>query len=113
MKNAFVNAPLKRPIYVSSSDGFARVVQEDCNCVLRKALYGLRPSSRGWYFSLHKFLGEYGFGQSKADPALYVWNSEGVLVIIVVYVDYIMRLDDSNSSLDRVAEHFNKSLKFV
>lgn len=46
VKNAFVNATLKKLIYVSQPGGFVQVGKKYWVYVLGKALYGLRQLSR-------------------------------------------------------------------
>lgn len=111
VKNAFVNATLKELIYISQHDGFVQVGKENWVYVLKKALYGLRHSSREWYLTLDKFLIAFGFQQFKADPTLYVWNRGEAFVMIVVYVDDIMISGDSDETLDLVVDYFKGSFE--
>lgn len=59
--------------------------------------------------TLHKFLMESRFVQSQTDPTLFVWSRYGALVTIVVNMDDILMLSESNASLSLVAEYFKES----
>lgn len=56
-------------------------------CKLRKAIYGLNQALRAWYQELRTFLLHSGFKNSYADTSLFVFNSGGHLLYLLVYVD--------------------------
>ena len=59
-------------------------------CKLRKAIYGLKQASRAWYHELRKFLIALGFHNSHVDTSLFVLNTGGNLLYLLVYVDDII-----------------------
>lgn len=73
VKNAFVSAPLKGTIYMIQPNGFLCTEKQNWVYFEKTALYGLRQASREWHLTLQRFLLDYGFKQSKADPTQYVW----------------------------------------
>lgn len=46
VKKAFVNAPLNKEIFIEQLKGFVVEGKEEVFYILRRSLYGLRPSSR-------------------------------------------------------------------
>ncbi|RVW83187.1 Retrovirus-related Pol polyprotein from transposon RE1 [Vitis vinifera] len=59
-------------------------------CKLRKAIYGLKQAPRAWYHELCKFFIASGFHNSHADTSLFVLNTSGNLLYLLVYVDDII-----------------------
>lgn len=80
----FLNPNHTKLIYMSQPDEFEQSGKEDWVYVLRKALYGLRWSSRECYLTLRKLHVAFGFAQSKADPTLYLWTCGDAFAIIVM-----------------------------
>lgn len=70
VKNVFVNATLSEEIYVEQPEGFVQRGKENHVYRLKKALYGLRQSSREWNMCHHNFLLSNNCEVSAADPTL-------------------------------------------
>ena len=87
---AFLNGELKEEIYMKQLDGFAVKGNKHLVCKLKNSIYGLKQSSRCWNEALDKHLKKMGFKQSSYDLCIYVLNSGGEIVIIVVYVNDII-----------------------
>lgn len=71
-------------------------------CLLNKSLYGLKQAGRVWYFKLDKILKECGATPTKADPCVYQIRREGVLVLILIYVDDILILSQKEEYIDEI-----------
>ena len=61
VKNAFLNGELDEEIYMSQPMGFEVKGQERKVCKLKRSIYGLKQSSRGWYFRFHDLIISHGF----------------------------------------------------
>ena len=70
-------------------------------CRLRKAIYGLKQAPRAWYNELRRFLLASGFTNSLADASLFVYNSNGTLLYMLVYVKHIVLTGNNTQQLDR------------
>jgi hypothetical protein len=82
IRNAYVQAPVTRPVYIDPPDGYKRPGQ----CMrLNKALYGLPGSGRAWYKCFDRFMRSQHFKPSPIDPCLYVHSSKQVF--LCTYVD--------------------------
>ncbi len=82
IRNAYVQAPVTRPVYVDPPDGYKR----PGHCMrLNKALYGLPGSGRAWYKCFDRFMRSQHFKPSSVDPCLYIHTSKRVFVC--TYVD--------------------------
>lgn len=62
---------------------------------ITKFLYGLKQSLRAWFERFVNVVKRQGYSQSQADHAmLYKHSSEGILNILIVYVDDIILTGD-------------------
>lgn len=89
VKTAFLNGDLEEEIFIRQPPGFE---EGGPNVVARlhKALYGLRQASRAWHKTLHQFLVSEGFRVSQADPSLYIRETDGEVVYLLIYVDDVL-----------------------
>jgi hypothetical protein len=72
---------------VHQPSGFANPGKEGKVLRLRKALYGLRQTSRVWNAKLDSILKGMGFEQSPHEAAIYQRGNEGNTLLVGVYVD--------------------------
>ena len=70
-------------------------------CRLRKAIYGLKQAPRAWYNELRSFLLQSGFKNSVADASLFIYNRDGILLYMLVYVDDIIITGNSPTQISR------------
>ena len=54
---------------------------------LRKALYGLKQAPRSWYNRIDAYLLDNGFDKCDSETTLYIKESDGKILIVVLYVD--------------------------
>ena len=89
VQTAFLNAPLKEDICMTTPEGVNTRGGATGNCVkLDKALYGLKQASRIWNRELVHFLKNLRFKQLFADSSVFVRGTvPGDSVIIVLHVD--------------------------
>lgn len=87
MKNAFLNVLLQETVYIAQPPGFKHKQHPQHVCKLNKALYRLKQAPRAWYDRFNSFLISKGFLSSQADPSLFALNSDGALIILLLYVD--------------------------
>lgn len=70
---------------------------------LTKALYGLKQAPRAWFQILKEYLvHQLDFRASKADPSLFIQDSDGQLLLLMAYVDDIVVTSSSVASIDIV-----------
>ena len=84
---AFLNGTLDKDIYMAQPEGYVQQGKEHLVCKLKKSLYGLKQSPRCWNQAFTDFMESIGFKQSKADPCIYVRDTDITPCIIAVYVD--------------------------
>ncbi|KAM0037798.1 putative RNA-directed DNA polymerase [Helianthus debilis subsp. tardiflorus] len=88
--NAFLHGDLQETVYMRQPPGFVDQTKPDHVCLLHKSLYGLKQAPRAWFTKLSMALLQLGFHGSKTDPSLFILNSSGTLVYLLVYVDDII-----------------------
>jgi hypothetical protein len=71
---------------------------------LNKALYGLRRSPRLWYEELSRDLKAMGFLPIEADPCVFLRQQDSSLIL--AYVDDIMFITRSSTSMSNIKEQF-------
>ncbi len=84
---AFLNGKLDHEIFMRQPKGFNDGTSRVCQ--LRKAIYGLKQSSRLWNENLHSTLLTLGYSRCGSDPCLYVMIKAHSVILLLVYVDDI------------------------
>lgn len=113
VNNAFLNGDLEEDIYMVQPQGFEDSEFPDYVCKLHKSLYGLKQTPRAWYDKLKTAVMGLGFTRSDSDFSLFFRNVDGVLLLILVYVDDILITGDSSEQVLQVikALHSQFALK--
>ncbi|CAI7728504.1 unnamed protein product [Closterium sp. NIES-53] len=90
---AFLYGLLMEEVYMRQppgyDDGSGRVWK------LKRTLYGLKQSPRGWYKRIDDFLLQHGFARSECDSALYVLKEGEKQLVLLLYVDDLLLFFDS------------------
>ncbi|CAB1100789.1 unnamed protein product [Ectocarpus sp. CCAP 1310/34] len=95
VKHAYIHATLDEEFFLrlpaGCGDKSHKIVEAE------RAIYGLKQSGRQWGYHAADTLVENGFEQCKAEPCVFRnMVDEVVVMIIVIYVDDILGLDDEN-----------------
>jgi hypothetical protein len=96
---AFMYAAIKEDVYIRQPIGFDDGTSNVCH--LRRCMYGLKQSPREFTEVLRDWLVSQGWHQLMSDPCIYIFEADGVLAMIALYVDDIPVA--CNSSAWRVA----------
>jgi len=72
IKTAFLNGNLEEEIYMDQPIGFASKGQEDKLYHLNRSIYGLKQSSRAWYFRFYEAIISFGLHMVSKDYCVYV-----------------------------------------
>ena len=117
INNAFLQGTLSDEVYMSQPPGFQDVNSSQLVCKLHKAFYGLKQTPRAWYHELRHFLITYGFknsicdydfNNSICDSSLFIYQSNGTTIYLIVYVDDIIITCNSDSSLSQFVNIISK-----
>ncbi|KAL0386674.1 UNVERIFIED_CONTAM: Retrovirus-related Pol polyprotein from transposon TNT 1-94 [Sesamum latifolium] len=90
VKTAFLNGELDEEIYMDQPEGFQEMGQKRKVCRLKRSIYGLKQSSRQWYYRFHRAITSIGFTMVEEDHCVYVKRSEKNFMILSLYVDDIL-----------------------
>lgn len=105
-----VNGEIDAEVYMRQPEGFS---QGSPTQVLRlnKSIYGLRQSPRLWYEKLDSVLVSLGFKKIKSDASVWVYDREGVRVIVPVFVDDMTLVSKSKGKIAELKEELKKHFK--
>ena len=90
VKTAFLNGNLEEEIYMDQPIGFVSKGQEDKVCLLKRSIYGLKQSSRAWYFRFHEAIISFGLSMVSEDHCVYVKKTTKGIMFLTLYVDDIL-----------------------
>ena len=88
VKCDFLHGYLHEEIYMKQPKGYISYPSLVCN--LQKSLYGLKHAPRSWYAKMDAFFLSQNFQRCKYDPNVYFQQYDGIILIIVLYIDYIL-----------------------
>ena len=71
MKTALLHGELEENIYMQQPEGFTVSSKEDCVCLLKRSLYGLKQSPKQWYKIFDSFMISHDFKRSSFDSCVY------------------------------------------
>lgn len=71
IKTVFLHGDIAELLYMEQLEGFVDLSHPYYVCLLRKALYRLKQSSRNWNTKFHAFLLQFGLTVNDADPCAY------------------------------------------
>src|SRR6266700_216265 len=108
---AFTNSDIDVEIYMEQPEGFRQQGGKRYVCRLNKSLYGLKQSSRLWGETLGNVLLKLGFKKTYSDASLYIYDRDGIKIIMPMFVDVITLASKSQMALDNfvieLGKHFN------
>ncbi|KAJ0788607.1 putative RNA-directed DNA polymerase [Helianthus annuus] len=104
---AFLHGDLEETVYMRQPPGFIDQTKPDHICLLHKSLYGLKQAPRAWFTKLSTSLHQLGFYGSKTDPSLFIRNSSGCLVYLLVYVDDIIITGNNSTVVASIIQQLN------
>ncbi|KAI0502061.1 hypothetical protein KFK09_017006 [Dendrobium nobile] len=79
--------------------GFTDPNQPNAVCKLHKSLYGLKQAPRQWFQKLTSFLQQLGFGFSRSDPSLLIFNQNGISIYLLIYVDDFLVTGNNDAAI--------------
>lgn len=86
----FANLMLTMPFYKVISLKMISWHNHQVLLIVILPIYSLKQAPRAWYYELRQFLVTSRFTNSHADTSLFIFNTSGNLVYLLVYVDDII-----------------------
>lgn len=102
VKTAFLNGDIQEDIYVKPPPGYESLTHPHHACKLKKALYGLKQAPRSWYCKIDDYLTGQGLQKSSADQNLYFHEKDGLLTLLILYVDDVYLTGNNLSYIARL-----------
>ena len=100
VETEFLNGKVKLRVIVKQPEGYEDGIERVC--MLNKALYGLRESSRAWYEGLDDYLKSLGFVRSKHDYCLYTFKERDEIIYLIIFVDDLLICCKNRQNLDSI-----------
>jgi len=110
ISHAFTNSDIDAEIYMKQPEGFEQGGSKYV-CRLNKSLYGLKQSPRLWGEKLAEVLFGIGFTRTYSDASLFIYDRDGIKVIVPVFVDDITLASKSVEKLDLLIAQMSKHFK--
>jgi len=99
VKNVFFHGDLHEEVYMEQPPGYVDQTHPNLVCRLKKVLYGLKQAPRTWSNKIVQYLVTSGFQTSNANFSLYVKKTDHEIVIIIIYVDDLIIIGDSDADM--------------
>ena len=100
VKSAFLHGDIHEEIYMKQPDFY--ISDLSLVCKLKKSLYGLKQAPREWHSKMDAFLLSQNFQRCRSDPNVYIQQSNGHLIIIVLYVDDLLITGSTVASISAI-----------
>lgn len=102
VQNAFLHGTLDETVYMFQPPGFVDKTKPDYVCKLKRSIYGLKQAPRAWNARFVTFITNNGFVQSRSDASLFVYNKNGLMAYLILYVDDIIVTASTTSLKDTI-----------
>ena len=99
MSNAFLHGVLKEDVYMQQPPGYVDPVNPSYVCKLHQSLYGLKQAPKAWFKRFTFHLLHLGFIASMADRSLFIFQSSGTIIYLLLYVDDIIVIGNNSSQI--------------
>ncbi len=99
VKNVFLHGDLQEEVYMEQPPGYVDQTHLNLVCRLKKALYDLKQAPRAWSDKIGQYLVTSGFQTSNANFSLYVKKTDHGILFIVIYVDDLIIIGDSDADI--------------
>ena len=110
ISSAFLNGEIDSEVYMRQPEGFPQGSPSQV-LHLKNSIYGLRQSPRLWHKKLNSVLVSLGFKKIKSDASVWVYDREGVRIILPVFVDDMTLVSKSKEKIADLKEELKKHFK--
>lgn len=112
VRSAFLNANIDQEIYIYPPTNYQSYSADGTKLFwkMKKAIYGLKQSSRLWFITCRKLLCDYGFQVSASDPCIFVYRESGGIAVIDIHVDDMILATSLKMTASAVKEYLMDKL---
>jgi hypothetical protein len=110
ISSAFLNGELEEEVYLQYPEGFQQGAHDEF-LLLLKGLYGLRQSPHIWHKKLNAVLISLGFKQVLCDHSIWVYQKDGVKIILPVFVDDMTIASKSKGAIQKLKDDLKCQFK--
>ncbi len=96
IRNVFLHGDLQEEVYMEQPPSYVDQTHPNLVCRLKKALYGLKQALKVWSNKIGQYLVTSEFQTSNVDFSLYVKKTDHGIVVIIIYVDDLIIIRDSD-----------------
>ena len=90
-------------------EGFVDQRHPNHVCKLIKAIYSLRQAPRAWFDRLRFTLLDWGFRNLRSDISLFMLQTRGLTVFILIYVDDILVTGNDSTFVNNFVKRLNQT----
>jgi hypothetical protein len=99
VNNAFLHGDLQEDVYMEQPLGYVDQTRLNLVYRLKTTLYGLKQAPKVWSNKIGQYLVISGFPTSNANFSLYVKKTDHGIVVIVIYVDDLIIIGESDANI--------------
>jgi Reverse transcriptase (RNA-dependent DNA polymerase)/GAG-pre-integrase domain/gag-polypeptide of LTR copia-type len=113
ISTAFLNGEIDAEVYMTKPEGVEISGFEGPEWVLQllKGLYGIKQGPRLWSQKLHTALSEIGFRRLECDHSVFVYERDGVKMVVPVHVDDLVFASKSKEAIEKVKSDLRARFK--
>lgn len=108
---AFLNGFLNETVYMKKPVTFESDKDDNTVFKLKRAIYGLKQSSRAWYERVNDYLLNLGYQKSKYEPCLFTKFEGSVKIIIALFVDDFVVFSNCVTVTDQLVSELSCKFK--
>jgi hypothetical protein len=97
VNDVFLHGDLQEEVYMEQPPSYVDQTHPNLVCRLKKALYGLKQALKVWSNKIGQYLVTSEFQTSNVDFSLYVKKTDHGIVVIIIYVDDLIIIRDSDA----------------
>ncbi|GKV36761.1 hypothetical protein SLEP1_g44855 [Rubroshorea leprosula] len=109
VKSAFLNGDLEDKVYMKPPPRLNHPPNKACR--LRRALYGLKQSSRAWYAKFSAIVSDFGFTLSQQDTTLFIHKTTRGMVLLLLYVDDMIITGDDIAGVEDLKQSLSQKFE--
>jgi hypothetical protein len=113
ISTAFLNGEIDAEVFMRKPEGVEMPGFEGPDWVLQllKGLYGIKQGPRLWSQKLHTALSEIGFHRLECDHSVFVYERDGVKIVVPVHVDDLVLASTSKNAIEMVKTELRTRFK--